>query len=322
MRINLQPRYMLTIACIAAFVTASIAWSGDPLQTSPKQIYQDTVPAKTKAKSADKQYKKDFDKEIADLDKAMKDLENMPDINFDKLKEEIDQAMKQVQLDMSKHKIEMERLQQELKETFSKVNMEKMQDELRLSMKELDKMDVAKMKAEMQQSLKELDKMDHAKMKAEMQQSLKELDKLDLEKMKKELSHAMEEVHNKVNVEQMHKELEMMKKVDMDKVKKDLEKAHEELQKNKEHMKIDMGKAREEIAKAKIDLQNYKSMVAGMEADGLINTNEDYKIEYNDGELIINGKKQPESVTDKYKKYFRKNTTIRKQNGEMNINIQ
>jgi hypothetical protein len=58
-----------------------------------------------------------------------------------------------------------------------------------------------------------------------------------------------------------------------------------------------------------------------MEKDGLLNTKEDYSIRYNDGELFINDKKQPQDVTDKYKKYLpKKNIAIKKEDGKMNIN--
>lgn len=56
---------------------------------------------------------------------------------------------------------------------------------------------------------------------------------------------------------------------------------------------------------------------------GLFNTKEDYTIEYKDGELTVNGKKQPQAVADKYKKNFsKKSIAIKKQDGDININHQ
>ena len=78
-----------------------------------------------------------------------------------------------------------------------------------------------------------------------------------------------------------------------------------------------------EIEKAKIEFKGYQEMVYEMEKDGLLNTKADYTIIYRDEELTINGKKQPAEVTNKFKKYFSKDgVTIRKEKGEMNINIQ
>jgi len=95
------------------------------------------------------------------------------------------------------------------------------------------------------------------------------------------------------------------------------------MEKNKDNMKLDFDKMRKDLEKTKVELKGYQEMVYKMEADGLLKTNSDYKIEYKDGQLFINGDKQSMEVTNKYKKYFPKDgISIRKQKGEMNINIQ
>ena len=43
-----------------------------------------------------------------------------------------------------------------------------------------------------------------------------------------------------------------------------------------------------------------------MERDGLISTKEGFSIEYKDRSLYINGNKQTEQVTDKYRKYIKR----------------
>ena len=55
--------------------------------------------------------------------------------------------------------------------------------------------------------------------------------------------------------------------------------------------------------------------------EGLLKAGEDYKIEYKNKELLINGKKQSQQTTDKYRKYFRDNSniTIEKKDGSINI---
>jgi len=63
-------------------------------------------------------------------------------------------------------------------------------------------------------------------------------------------------------------------------------------------------------------------MLDEMEKDGLINSKEDYDIEYKEGNLYINDQKQPQEVLNKYKEYFKKdNTRIYKKNGGFNISI-
>ncbi len=42
-----------------------------------------------------------------------------------------------------------------------------------------------------------------------------------------------------------------------------------------------------------------------MEKDGLINSKEGFTIEYKNKDLYIDGKKQSEKTTDKYRKYFK-----------------
>ncbi|MDQ6756439.1 MAG: hypothetical protein M3004_05845 [Bacteroidota bacterium] len=51
--------------------------------------------------------------------------------------------------------------------------------------------------------------------------------------------------------------------------------------------------------------KDVKEMTTEMEKDGLINKKEGYNIEYKNKELLINGKKQSNEVTEKYRKYFK-----------------
>ena len=57
------------------------------------------------------------------------------------------------------------------------------------------------------------------------------------------------------------------------------------------------------------DLKLMNLLTAALEKDGLIDTRKPYKLEIKDGEFHIDGKKQSEEVKDKYKKYFRKDST-------------
>ena len=46
-------------------------------------------------------------------------------------------------------------------------------------------------------------------------------------------------------------------------------------------------------------------MFTEMEQDGLINSKQGFNIEYKNKNLYINGAKQSEQVTSKYRKYFK-----------------
>src|SRR6185436_17481512 len=103
----------------------------------------------------------------------------------------------------------------------------------------------------------------------------------------------------------------------------EIARVREDMKSQKLNFKIEMDKAREEVNKAKEEMKGYQEMIYEMEKEGLLNTKEDYSIEYKAGDLFINDKKQPQSVTDKYTPYFKKkNIAIKKQDGKMKINHQ
>ncbi len=83
----------------------------------------------------------------------------------------------------------------------------------------------------------------------------------------------------------------------------------------------EMQKAKVEIEKAKVEMKEYKGFVDGLDKDGLINKKEGYTIRHKNGELIINGKKQPADVYSKYRSFLEKHTkfNIKKSNDDFNI---
>jgi hypothetical protein len=101
-----------------------------------------------------------------------------------------------------------------------------------------------------------------------------------------------------------------VKDIDMEGVKKELEGVKTEMQKLKPQLEQSLEQAREGMKKAKTEMREYKSFVDGLERDGLINKKENYKIEHKNGQLIINGKQQPEAVYNKYRTFLEKNKTL------------
>jgi DNA repair exonuclease SbcCD ATPase subunit len=318
---NNHSNRLLVFMGIAAVGLTTLAWkanqSGQSIQPAA-----DTIPkSKKSAVAPSKENKKDFDKELDDLDRTMLNLRTMPDIDFGKVQADIDASMKKMDEQLSKHNLDMEKIQQQLQESLSKIDTKKMDAELKAAMKNLENVDLEKIQEELKASLSTIDE---KRMKSDLQASLKELDKIDLEKMKKEIEHSLEQVKTKVDAEEISRKVrESLSKVDLDKVKGDMQKVRDEMEKNKDNMKLDFDKMRNDLEKTKVELKGYQEMVYKMEADGLLKTNSDYKIEYKDGQLFINGDKQSMEVTNKYKKYFPKDgITIRKEKGDMNINIQ
>ena len=63
-------------------------------------------------------------------------------------------------------------------------------------------------------------------------------------------------------------------------------------------------------------MQDLKDFTDQLQKDGLIDKKKGYSIEWkNGGELYINGKKQPKEISDKYKKYYKKDGWRLEMNG-------
>ena len=90
--------------------------------------------------------------------------------------------------------------------------------------------------------------------------------------------------------------MEEVKKIDMSKIDAEMKKLEIEMKDLGPKIEKEMEKAKVEIEKAKVEMKEYKSFVDGLEKDGLINKKEGYTIQHKNGELIINGKKQPADV--------------------------
>jgi len=199
---------------------------------------------------------------------------------------EFDQAMEE--LDRNVHKIG-----EELKE----IDFALIRKNVENALKEVD---MDKIMKEARQALKSVDL---EKIMNEVRSSLKEI---DTEKINAEVNEAMKEAKKELDKARIE-----LDKVDKQSVKKAMEEARRELDKAKEEIKkIDMDKIRSEVDKgigeAKAELTRIKPLFNEIEKDGLISSKEGFKIEYKDKQLYINGKKQPSSVTEKYRHYFSK----------------
>jgi len=206
------------------------------------------------------------------------DKESMKMKDFDKLQTDLDKSLLQVS------------------EELKKIDFSKMQKEIEASLKDVD---MEKIKLDVELALKDLD-MD--KLMAEINSSLKDI-KLDYktEEMEKAFAEARKEIE-KAKLE--------IKDIDKDAIKKDMEKAKKDMEKVKlEIDKIDMDKimaeAKAGIDEAKAELKLTKEMFTEMEKDGLISSKKGFTIEYKNKLLFIDGIKQDEKTTDKYRKYFK-----------------
>lgn len=291
---------LLLVICLIAIGASSIAWYNQAGTTGAGNNTLDTLPKREKKVRA----------------KTNKDNKTTINGDIDESLQELERASKELEEKLQGR--EWKKAKEQMAEAMEKLNAEKIQLEVQEALKNIE-VDKIRLQAEMQ-----LKQIDVQKMQKEIQKSLAEAmyNNVDSKKMEAEIQRAMEE---------SRKAMSELKNVDMDKFKEELERSKEQLKKQqwqmkeeienaKKNMKINMEKdlreelenAKEDIARAKEELQGYKSMLREMENEGLLSTKENYTVEYKDGELSINGKKQPDSVTDKYKHYFRKdNITIK-----------
>ena len=240
-------------------------------------------PAKAKQKTTDTV--PDRNKKVRDIDEALEALENS--------KAEVDQSLKN---------IDFAQIEKQIKEATENIHIDAAK--MKAEMQALKEVDMTKMKANLEQSLKEIDA---AKIQAQVNKAMKEV---DMEKIQADMQASIA----KIDFEKLNKELEKVRSVDFEKLESNMKKLKPEIEKS-------MKEAHKSIDKAKEELKIYKSLIDGLDKDGLINKKENYAIEYKNGELNINGKKQPAEVVNKYQQLLKghKDFTIKKDADDFNI---
>jgi len=65
--------------------------------------------------------------------------------------------------------------------------------------------------------------------------------------------------------------------------------------------------AKESMERAKQELKDMQEFTDRLEKEGLIDKRRGYSVEWKkEGDLYINGKKQPKEISDKYSRYYKK----------------
>lgn len=272
---------VLTFTSVILLASWDFKNAAAPRPADTDQQRTDTVPGKNENR----------EKKIRDLDDVLEEIENA-----------------QAQLDKDL-KLDMEKLKKELEETFKKLDMAKVKADMERGLKEID---MNKINAEIEASIA---KIDWDKMKAE----LEKVKDIDFSNMKEEMKK-MEEEMKKIGPE-LEKSMQKMKEVDFSKIEIEMKKVGEEMKKIGPEIEKSMEKAKEGLEKAKAEMKEYKDFVDGLEKDGLIDKKKNYSIKHADGELIINGKKQPEAVYNKYRSFLEKHKkfSINKEDDDFNI---
>ena len=195
--------------------------------------------------------------------------------------------------DLDEALAEIDRGELEMQRALNEMDRDKMESEIREAMKEMEG-NMAKMKEDLARSMKEIDMQ---KINIDLQKAMKEI---DCEKMKKELTESLA----KVDTDKMKAELEKAK-VEMEKVKEtDFKKMQEELASIQPQVEKAMKEAKVSIEKAKKEITAYKNLVNALDRDGLLNKNSNYKVEYKNKILTVNGKALSADATKKYSDYL------------------
>lgn len=290
----IRQKTWLLSSLLAGTAIVIMAFTGNPGNQDDQPVSTDTIPSTRREGS--RPGDRDLDREIRELEKARIHLK---DIDLKKIRADIEMSLKDIDLDKIKLDVEkslkdidVEKIQRDVEASIAKIDFDKIEREIELA---FDKVEIT-------------------------------LDKKEMEKLKEELKKVKVEIRNEFNEADFKKEMEQLKKTDLKEIEKDIEEARKEIEKAKisidldqADMKIDLEKARVEIEAARIELKAYQEMIYAMEKDGLLDTNKDYVIDYKDGELRINGEKQTDSVTAKYKRYFKKDVKLEKKNGRFEI---
>ncbi|HEY6955484.1 MAG TPA: hypothetical protein VI385_09580 [Flavisolibacter sp.] len=271
-----------TLLVISALVVTAAAWQVQPGKGT--RTITDTVPDKNKVKN--------IDDALEQLEKSQKELERtLQEKNWDK---EMKDALDNAHFDAEKMKLQID-------EAVKQIDARKIQDEVAKAMKEVD---LEKMKADLKENL---DKVDMKDVKIQLENAMKQI---DVAKLQADINASIA----KVDVEKIKAELDKVKQIDMKGIEENLKKMKPELEKS-------MQDARQSIEKAKKELTEYKAFIDGLDKDGLIDKDKSYTIQYKNGDLIINGKKQGAEVVKKYNNYLKgkKDFTLKKDDDNFDI---
>lgn len=203
--------------------------------------------------------------------------------------------------DLDEALAELDRGEAEMAKALKEIDFQKMEREIRASLKEID---MEKIKADVDKTLKEIDV---EKMTAEVDKALKEI---DIEKIRADVRQSLKEI----DMEKIKAEVSKIKDVDIARLKIEMEKLKPEIEKS-------IQEAKKDIEKARIEITSYKNLVNALDKDGLLKKSEDYKIEYKNGEMTVNGKKLSDDAVKKYSEFLtdKDGFTIEKEAGDFNI---
>ena len=194
--------------------------------------------------------------------------------DFDQMMLNLDEENIKMKAELSK--IDFDKIHKEIAASLNKVDFDKIKMDIDKAMKQID---VAKIEQGVKSALKEIDwNTMNRDVKLSLQDAKKEIEKINMAEIKKEIEKA------KLEIEKSRKEL---KNINLDGIMKN---------------------ANAGITKAKEELRLTKEMFNEMEKEGLISQKDGFTIEFKNKDLLINGKKQSDAITSKYRQYIKEDS--------------
>lgn len=221
-------------------------------------------------------------------------------IELDKAQAELERSIKEIQVPS----FDKEKLHADINKALKEIDVEKMKLQVEEAMKSFDG---EKVKMQIDLAMKSIDQ---EKIKASVAETMREV---DAQKITLQLDQAL----SKIDMDKVRIELEQLKNIEIPKLKL-------ELDKTKIDVEREINKAKLEMEKAKKELKEYKDFEDRLEKDGLINKEKHYSIEHKDGQLIIDGKIQPEKISNKYRSFLEKHKKFKvdKDDNDFDVNME
>lgn len=285
---------------IACLIASGIAWQTRPHTPQGKHFQQDTTPKKEKVQEDETVINGDLERAMEEVKKAQENLERqLQKGGFEKMQKDLLRA--QAQLNAREIHTEVEKAMKEI--AMQKINLAE----------QMKNIDMQKIQAETQEAMQ---KINWKKMQQDMQQAQAELkNNIDYKKMERGMSRSMEETKkamahlNEIDMQKIQQQLERVQeglRANEGQMQEDMERAGKEINENlHKDFRKEMEKAKEGVQKAAEELRSYKEMISEMQKDGLLKNDDTYNIQYKKGDLYIDGVKQTENITSKYRHYFK-----------------
>ncbi|UYQ94283.1 M48 family metalloprotease [Chitinophaga horti] len=215
-------------------------------------------------------------------------------VDFNQLKQQIAEAQKN---------IDWEKMAKDAEKAYKSIDWEKMSKETEKAFKQVD---WKKMEEDLQKAYKEVN---WQKIDEQMQQAFKGID---------QNFSAQANAHRKLSEadRKRHEELAV-------KQRQAFEKAMERSEIHRKEASKHAEEARENMNRSFGERNQYNLLLNELAADKLIDRTKSYEIEKKDGELYINGTKQPADVLKKYERYFKSDrVTLKGDHTNLNIDVQ